>query len=267
MSVQFDFKGKYIINMDLRCLTGLHIGGITEGIDIGGIDNPIIKDKITDLPYIPGSSLKGKLRSLAEWVVKYDGKTRVEYMLKEKDGKWQSEPCNCGKCDVCIIFGSSAEANNSGPTRLRVYDAFPSQRTIIEWENIMGKGIYTELKTENVINRITSEANPRTMERVPKDSIFEVEMIYDIYSDDDEKKFKILFMALHLLEDSTLGGSGNRGYGKVIFDSIQIKKRPIEYYTENKPEMVLKKICFDSTRPETPAKYIHKNFNEILKKD
>lgn len=250
---KFAFQGKYIIEADLRCLTGLHIGGTAEGLEIGGIDNPIIKDPISALPYLPGSSLKGKLRSLSEWVVEHTDKkgikqTRVEYMQSKGNGK--AEPCDCGECDVCVVFGSSAEVPGAGPTRLTVRDAFPANGTIKEWEESLGEGIHTELKTENVINRITSEANPRTMERVPKDSVFKVEMVYDIYSKDDKEKLKTIFQAMRLLENSSLGGSGSRGYGKVIFDNIVIKKRSKEYYTEGRKEEIIEEVSIDTVVKE-----------------
>ena len=117
----YKFSGKYIIKADLRCITGLHIGGTDEGFEIGGMDNPVIKDPISGYPYIPGSSLKGKMRSILEWTTTHKDKikknntekeveqTRVENMLKQKDGKWGAQPCNCGACDICIIFGASAD--------------------------------------------------------------------------------------------------------------------------------------------------------------
>ena len=136
----YKYLGKYIIKADLHCLTGLHIGGTDEGFEIGGIDNPVIKDLITGHPYIPGSSLKGKLRSLLEWTTtrkdavkennetKEIERTRVENMLRQKDGKWSAQTCNCGECDVCIVFGTSADTKGQKePTRLSVRDCFPKK--------------------------------------------------------------------------------------------------------------------------------------------
>lgn len=44
--------------------SGLHIGTSNAFAAIGATNNPIIKDPLTNLPYIPGSTLKGKMRSL-----------------------------------------------------------------------------------------------------------------------------------------------------------------------------------------------------------
>ncbi|MGQ9629718.1 MAG: type III-A CRISPR-associated RAMP protein Csm3 [bacterium] len=226
----FTFQGKYIIKADLCCLTGLHIGGTAEGFEIGGIDNPVIKDPLTGLPYIPGSSLKGKMRSLVEWA---EDKVKVE----RRNGRPSAGVCKCGKedCVVCVVFGTSAAENSqAGPTRLTVRDAFPKGgldgEVVGEWEKWLGEKVYTEFKTENAIDRITSEANPRTMERVPADSVFEVEMIYDVYRDDDVEKLKYVFEGMALLEDSSLGGSGSRGHGKVRFENISATFRPKGYY-------------------------------------
>lgn len=237
----YQFSGKYIIKADLHCITGLHIGGTEEGFEIGGIDNPVIKDPISGYPYIPGSSLKGKMRSLLEWA---DSKVKFG---TDKNSNPVGKLCYCGACDVCIVFGCSAATTVKEPTRLTIRDSFPkglldadgkrkeeekiTDGTIAEWRKNLGEKIYTEAKTENAIDRLTSEANPRTMERVPADSVFEVEMIFDLYRSDDYTKIKKIFEGMLLLEDSALGGGGSRGSGKVKFENFQIVRRGVEYYT------------------------------------
>lgn len=261
----YQFKGKYIIKADLRCITALHIGGTDEGFEIGGMDNPVIKDPITGYPYIPGSSLKGKLRSLLEWA---EGKVKLEE-VKDKEGKptgkWKGKLCNCGKsdkCDICIIFGTSADTEGQKePTRLTVRDSFPKQSSVEEWKANLGDAIYTEVKTENAIDRLTSEATPRSLERVPANSVFEVEMVFDLYKDNDVQKLKKVFEGMMLLEDSSLGGGGSRGSGKVVFENIKVIKRELEYYTEGddkKGENV--KLNGSKT-----ARDIFKNFQNIFK--
>jgi CRISPR-associated protein Csm3 len=277
---KFEFQGKYIIKADLVCVTGLHIGGTEEGVEIGGLENIVIKDPLTDYPYIPGSSLKGKIRGLLEWCVKHKDKikkdneeekeveqTRVQYMFdkSKKEGKSEAKPCDCGKCDVCIVFGFSADAKAGSlecPSRLTIRDSFPKGTTIYEWKRLMGENIYTEVKMENVIDRITSEATPRPMERVPADSIFEVEMIYDLYKNTDREKMKLIFEGLTLLEDSALGGSGTRGSGKAKFKNFEIKLRSKEYYLTRSPEPVLVDLKGSKT-----AKDILNKFDEIFKNE
>lgn len=238
----FKFTGKYLIKADLRCITGLHIGGTDEGFEIGGIDNPVIKDPITGYPYIPGSSLKGKMRSLLEWA-----DAKIKFGTDDNNNPTGSL-CNCGTCDICIIFGCPAETGTKEPTRLTIRDSYPKglfkdgytkleeeqikEGTIVEWRKNLGEKVYTEVKAENTIDRLTSAANPRSMERVPADSIFEVEIVFDLYNNADTKRLKKVFEGMTLLEDSSLGGGGSRGSGKVIFEGIEISKKCVEDYTK-----------------------------------
>lgn len=225
MSLDLAFKGKYVISGEIVCETGLHIGGSTEGFEIGGVDNPVIRDPLTEWPYIPGSSFKGKLRALLEW--------SLDKIAKHpKHGGYAAH--FCGECDACVLFGPASDETEvrmkAGPTRLTVRDAFPTPNTREKWQTWLGEGIYTEVKTENAIDRVTSEANPRPMERVPADSAFAFEMIFDDYRDDDVQLLKSLFTAMHLLENSALGGSGSRGHGKVRFTNLAVEYRPLDYY-------------------------------------
>ncbi len=239
------------------------------------MENIVIKDPLTEYPYIPGSSLKGKMRSLLEWskscynttetCVERELRRRLEELNKEKKELTDIKvpPCNCGKCDVCIVFGSSADVKlpegeiSEGPTRLTVRDVFPTQDTKDRWKKELGENIYTEVKTENVIYRITSEANPRPLERVPAGSVFEVEMVYDVYKETDKEKMKLIFEGLKLLEDSALGGSGTRGSGKVKFNNFKIEFRDTDYYL--KPNQEPKSVSSDNFK--TP-KDVLDNFDQ-----
>ena len=202
---------KIFLEGTLEVLSGLHIGGTDVGIVIGGVDNPVVKDPVSGLPYIPGSSLKGKIRSLLE---KYTGNY-------SKEGKARGNPCDCGSCDICELFGSSAKASENNDKkilgRLIVRDAFLDESSNISVIDL------TEIKTEVTINRLTSKANPRKMERVVKGTKFNVEFIIDIYENDSEEKYiNLLQKGIKLLEDDYLGGSGTRGYGKVKIDINKI---------------------------------------------
>jgi len=236
------FQGKYILSGHIVCVTGLHIGGSTTGIEIGGIDNPVIKDPLTEYPYIPGSGLKGKLRSLMEWtnglVDKHpDHKGYPAYACQELESP-RPEGAAAKKWDAAYtlarLFGPATTSTDvrvqAGPTRLTVRDAFPTQAAIDDWRTWLGDGIYTEVKTENALDRVTAEANPRPMERVPAKSTFAFEMLLDVYRDDDKALFKDLFAAMRLLEHSALGGSGSRGHGQVRFGGLSLEWRPVSYY-------------------------------------
>ncbi len=187
----------------ITCLTGLRIGGTKEDIEIGGMDNPIIRNPRTGEPYIPGSSLKGKLRSVLEY----------RYERISANG----QPCGCGRplaeCPVCTIFGPHVNTRHDlGPTRLLVRDC--ALRSDFTAENLV------EIKSENMINRRTGVAEkPRPIERVTEGAQFGLELSLRIFRGDDESRIRGLIReGLALIEREYLGASGSRGYGKVKFE-------------------------------------------------
>ena len=239
-----EFKGKYVISGKIHCLTGLHIGGSDTGIEIGGMDNPVVKDPLTDQPYIPGSSLKGKLRSMTEWSLglikkhsKHDG--YMAYECEELKSP-RAETDASDKWDrayiVARLFGAASDdtgiRTRSGPTRLTVRDTFLDKISSEELERVQGDGVYTEVKTENVLDRVTSEATPRDMERVPAGAEFDFTLLLDIYQEEDIELLRTLFAAMALVEDSTLGGGGSRGHGQIEFRDLEAEWRSAAYYTE-----------------------------------
>lgn len=208
-------KGKLIITGKIETKTGLHIGGTAETLKIGGSDNPVIRDKNGKV-FIPGSSLKGKIRSLLE--IK-DGK----YVTTNKD---EAQPCNCGKtdCHICMLFGPHKSDNIKEPPRVILRDAYlklDDGKTIYD---------YLETKPENVIDRLKGTAQPRFIERVVAGTEFEYEVIFNIYKDKDKELIKKFIEGMKLLEDDYLGGSGSRGYGKIKFKEMSAKYRPKKYY-------------------------------------
>ena len=201
---------KIIINGRLELITGIHIGDSKESVDIGGVDSPVVRRKDDNRPYIPGSSLKGKMRCLLDIA---HGKTNTTKSPDHPIGK---------------LFGALAPNKDTAgnPSRLIVRDADLNKESAKE---IQDKGFtdmpYTEVKFENTIDRIQGVAsNPRQFERVPAGSIFDVGFVINIIADSEieavksEKEMLALFYAgIALLEDDYLGGSGSRGYGQVKF--------------------------------------------------
>ena len=230
------FKENYIITGTIVCESGLHIGGSSDSVDIGGSDNPVIRDVITGNPYIPGSSLKGKLRSLLELSDKKSSESVIE-----NRGKVSSDE----ECIAVQLFGTTpkedvkAEDEKTYQTRTIVRDSLPTQETIEKWENSDELYAGSEIKWENTINRITSEANPRNIERVPRGSEFNLEIIFSTYSEAETKNLVKLLEVLKLLENNYLGGSGSRGSGQVSFKNITIVKRDVSYYIEDAKEDII----------------------------
>jgi len=207
----------------IEVVTGLHIGAGNDTLEIGGMDNPVVKNPNTGEPYIPGSSLKGKIRYLLEW--------KYNKIGRDKDnGKINGDPCNCGNpdCFVCRIFGCSDSRNRQknadelGPTRIVFRDAKLSKDNNPE-------DIIVEEKHENTIDRVNARANPRSMERVVQGIKFDFELVYKIYDIDDngktdEDNFDKVIEGLGLLELDYLGGGGSRGNGKIKFVDLVDEK-------------------------------------------
>ncbi len=222
-------KGLLTLKYKIKLRTGLHIGGSKDSIEIGGIDNPVIKlkvfklkdDFLSDVPYVPGSSLKGKIRSLLEISKDKPIERFKSYQAQhEKDFNWNKaieyagKPCDCGECEICKLFGTGGN-NIKEPIRLRFSEFYPTDDTIDMWKKYLGE-IYTEMKTENVINRITSTAqHPRHTERVIAESEFEGDITFRVFEGDGEELLKTLEKGIKLLQQDYLGGSGSRGYGRV----------------------------------------------------
>ena len=207
-----------LIEATLELKTGLHIGAGDTEMHIGGIDNPVIKNPITNLPYIPGSSIKGKMRSLLEW---RSGAVKSEPLsLKDKDKK--------GVLPILQLFGISGDAQLTneqameiGPTRLAFWDCELDP----EWEkNIQDDNmLLTEVKSENSIDRISCTAlNPRFTERVPAGARFRFRLSFKQLEQDDPGLLDTVLEGMKLLEYDSLGGSGSRGYGKIAFTDITI---------------------------------------------
>ena len=199
---------KIKINTSITLITGLHIGGNSENVEIGGIDNPVVKlASKGDVPYIPGSSLKGKMRCLLEQAA---GAPKVG--LDEK---------------VNNLFGiTESKTNNTSnqPSKIIVRDAMlsdDSKKMLLDCDNLDMP--YTENKFENVIDRVKGIAqHPRQTERVPAGAEFNAEFIINVWDDDDEQELMALFeKGIRLLENDYLGGSGSRGYGQIKFGELK----------------------------------------------
>ncbi|MCK5507287.1 MAG: type III-A CRISPR-associated RAMP protein Csm3 [Desulfobacterales bacterium] len=211
--------------------SGLHIGAGDMEMKIGGTDNPVIKHPHTLEPFIPGSSLKGKVRSLLEM---------RSGLMKKSKGKPLS-PSDLEECTeeekkegekILKLFGSSGADDEYlaklGPTRTSFADAFLTE----EWRKKATENQWSliEVKSENTIDRITGTAkHPRFIERVPSGVEFDFCVALKIMEEDEELE-DFLIDGLRLLQMDALGGSGSRGYGKIEFefydDKIQKKFDP-----------------------------------------
>jgi len=217
--------GRVILKANIKALTGLHIGGSSTGLEIGGIDKAVIRNPVDKHPYIPGSSLRGKMRSQTEKVMGLRQNNKIGPVTIHTCKKEEEYKAN-GGCPVCHVFGVPAEIDYSGPTRLVVRDVPLREESAAEMDRANTELCYAELKTEVAIDRVTSAASPRNIERVPAGAIFgPAELVFSIYEQADYARLKVVIDALQLVEDDYLGGSGSRGSGKVQFQDIEVFAR------------------------------------------
>lgn len=220
---------KIFISAKMKLVTGLRIGDSKEKVEIGGVDSPVVRRKDTYAPYIPGSSIKGKIRSL------------LELMAGEN---FNSKAQNTGSI-ICQLFGASENKKKvdgkevvfeSRQSRLIVRDADLTP----EWEEKLKNSEYTdlpytEIKWENAINRLTGTAeHPRQLERIPAGAEFDLHFVLNIFEGESEKDLlNLLKKGLEALQDDYLGGSGTRGYGQVKITDQTHQEKSREHYLKD----------------------------------
>lgn len=220
--------GRLFIRGAVEVVTGLHIGGAAGALAIGSVDNPIVRDPLTGRPYLPGSSLKGKLRSLAERAV---GAEQNQGIGRGVQIHVCTSAASYASCRVCPVFGTLGQMDFSRPTRLLVRDALLSDASAEQLARARTDLPFAEVKWEAAIDRVTSAATPRQIERVPAGSVFEpFELVYSVYRAEDFALFRWFIGMLKLLEDDYLGGLGSRGGGKVRFRDLRLLGKATDGY-------------------------------------
>lgn len=185
----------------LQVETGLHIGGNGAFAAIGAVDSPVIRDTTSHLPMIPGSSLKGKIRTLL-------AKAHNEQIV---------DPDNDVE-EIRRVFGN-AKKGNPHPSRILFSDMIMCNGEELRQKEINSM---TEVKFENSINRQTAVANPRQIERVIRGAQFNLDLIYEVEKEEEVlDDLRLLAEGMTLLQYDYLGGHGSRGYGKVRFSEVQ----------------------------------------------
>lgn len=215
-----------MITADLVVVSGLSIGAGDNEMRIGGVDNQVIRHPITLEPYIPGSSLKGKIRSLLEWRSGAVKEAPLGIQEYEQSTAMQKEQVKA----ILQLFGISAGDSDElrrdlGPTRLSFWDCDLKKEALGDSSS---EQFPVEVKTENTIKRISGTAtNPRQTERVLAGTVFDFKLSMKRFGGDPEQLTWIILQGLKLLERDSLGGSGSRGYGKVRFDNLKINDEDI----------------------------------------
>src|SRR3984893_8595464 len=241
--------GKLILEGELRCETGLHVGAGKGSLEIGGSDNPVVKDAF-GRPYVPGSSLRGRIRSLLEQSSGLAVPSELVYLSRRKGQEVRIHPSDRPDDEICLLFGrnpgrmervqgETLDTSQATPARLAVFDAplDPESITAQMRENLDDE--LTEVKSENAIDRITSQANPRTLERVPAGTRFKTRLGPAVICDEGKELSARLFEGLRLLEDDALGGGGSRGSGRVRFTNLKLVWRNRAFYSSGGAEAEL----------------------------
>lgn len=191
--------GKIQITGKIEVMTGMHIGTSDGFAAIGAVDSPVIRDAQTKTPMLPGSTLKGKLRTL---LAKQYNK---EVFTSHKDD---------AEC-IVNLFGSAAKPGERAKNSRLIF----SDMLMANYKELPNRG--TEVKFENTINRLTAMAMPRQIERVIRGAQFDLDIVYDVEPDADViEDFKLLVEGFKLLQYDYLGGHGTRGYGKVRLENL-----------------------------------------------
>jgi CRISPR-associated protein Csm3 len=244
--------GRVFLGGEIEARTGLRIGGSPGALAIGNVDLPVIREGLTKRPYIPGSSLKGKMRSLSEKFsgapqnrsigkgvkIHVAGGDRHEY----PDGRQGDEQMahkgaeQYGQYWVNPVFGVPGEVKFDvpAPNRLVVRDVPLRDESADELNSAKTDLPFTEVKWEAAIDRVTAAATPRQIERVPAGAVFgPMEIVFNAYLPGDAELFWHVVDAMQLLEDDYLGGHGSRGSGKISFRNLSVKLRHGAQYAED----------------------------------
>ncbi len=254
-------QGKILLQATINALTGLHIGGNTSELDIGGIDNPIIRNAFDRHPYIPGSSVRGKMRGLLD---RHFGKQLNKEVGRDVRVHECDKQSEYKTCPVCQVFGVAPIRDLRGktmPTRVIVRDTFLTQDSLAALDKADMDNDFTEIKTEVAIDRITSAATPRSQERVPAGVNFgPFQIVHSLYTQDtgDENNdlenevqlFDTVLKGMELLADDYLGGSGSRGSGQIAFENLTMTFKSRECYenADVDPMTIAEKIDIKTLR-------------------
>ncbi len=210
---------KIFFEIPIKAESGLHIGGSNLSMAIGGADSVVIRDPLTSQPIIPGSSIKGKMRSLTEKLLhayEEGNMGQVKYVPYQGNNEDHGE-----RRIICDLYGVAArDSSKNIPSRLIVRDAQMDQESVSKLQQSDYTDMpYSEVKTEVVIDRVTSAAMPRQLERVPAGTVFNTTLVLNVFANDDESRLvDYVKVGLRLMEDDYLGGNGSRGSGHIRID-------------------------------------------------
>jgi CRISPR-associated protein Csm3 len=215
---------RLVLSGKVEALTPIHIGSGKGERDIGEVDLPILRQP-SGVPYIPGSSLKGKVRSEAERIARKRGmQVCTPPEVRNMCGSIKKDPKEF--CICCRIFGTAGDISVASKVKFR--DSYPDES--IE-RTLTRTGIAMDREKGSVYKQALY-----TIEAVPAGTKFSLEIVAENMA---EEELGLLRAALRSVEDSALGGSSTRGFGKVKFHFLQLRKRSAGFYLGKGDEQVI----------------------------
>lgn len=239
---------KLFIEGKIAALTGIHIGSGESELQVEQIAS-VIKHKLSGEPYLPGSSLKGKMRALYELKNgEFTRSTPGEDTESDEISYTPSQDLSLHKSPR--LFGNAIDnkQSESQASRLLVRDAYltAEAKDLMEGRTDLP---YLEVKSENNIDRLLAKAVPRKKERIPAGASFGLSLVLTVYEEEGEEKGSInqsteenlstLFESLRLIQDDYIGGGGSRGSGQIAIKISKITLRDDSYYCDGNEELTL----------------------------
>jgi CRISPR-associated protein Csm3 len=287
VAIQKALRGLVRVDLEMEVLTGLLIRMPVHAqvYRIGGADlYPIVTRKKyvldsqeveVDVPMVPGSSLKGRMRGLLELALGkplYSTDGRIWLHARVFSGDYvmslsEIESDIVGRCEIDEVFGApalgidqlieyyagqyAAQRGEDRPTdedrdrarqevrakivphlaftRLLVDDMYPTAeyvKTLSEsGRRLVSVADFLEEKGENRIDRVTSAADPRQVVRVRPGVVFGGALrllVFDVDRGFVGRNLGLVARGLKLVEETYLGASGSRGYGRVKFRRLKV---------------------------------------------
>lgn len=219
------FKNKYIVKGIMINITPIHIGIGESDFDPLQTDNTVIRDN-NGMPYIPGSSLKGVLRSFIEILINSnisedyeacfivnkpcldDEKIKAIKNQYKDDDKKIAKAIYDGMCDVCKLFGG-----NHFASKIKIRDS-----------KIIDDKFYIDRRDGVVIDRETGtslDGRKYDFEQVAAGTRFDFFMSADNLEEKQKELFKIIINGLKN-EDIYVGGKTSVGLGNIKLTDVEV---------------------------------------------
>jgi CRISPR-associated RAMP protein (TIGR02581 family) len=283
---RYELRNRYVFTGKLVMLTAFHIGG--GRVTLSSSDSPVVLTP-EQIPFIPGSSFKGALRSMIEKLVpslpEEAGLYSCGLIEPLKDGGEQKTngkpPCPTIRqkaitddlrarpgaadnirstilkelCDTCKLFGSPYAA-----ARVNINDLYMPSK---EWNGVVQTrdGVAIDRDSEKAKDRLKYD-----FEVVPASATFDLTITLENATDED---LQLLCMGLSEFVHGFgfIGGKRSRGLGACRLDSLQVRSLRLDD-EKNRTErlrnyLLRKEEAFEQEKGET---FLDRHINAIFER-